>query len=113
MREDRERLKDILEAITKIEKYAARGENIFKRNELVQNWIIHHIQIIGEAAWALSDKFRMENSQVSWSEIIGMRHILVHNYFGVDTDIVWSVVRKDLPKLKRQVKTVLRKMMEK
>ena len=109
MRDEGERLLDILEAIQQVEKYAARGENVFKRNELVQNWIIHHIQIIGEAAWALSDKFRVENPQVPWSEIIGMRNILVHNYFGVDTKIVWSVVKKDLPGLKRQVKAMLRK----
>lgn len=113
MRDDRERLNDILDAIKKIEKYARRGENVFKRNELVQNWIIRHLQIVGEAAWALSNELRDQHPEVPWSEIIGMRNILVHNYFGIDTKIVWSVVKDDLPELKRQVKAMLRKKRKK
>jgi uncharacterized protein with HEPN domain len=108
MRNDRERLNDILEAMTKIEKYAKRGENVFKHNELVQNWILRHLQILGEASWALSDELRKQYPAVPWSDIIGMRNILVHDYFGIDLKIVWSVIENDLPKLKRQVKTMIR-----
>jgi len=108
MRDDRERLNDIVEAIAQIEKYASRGEKVFKRNELVQNWVLRHLQIIGEASWALSDDLRKQYPAVPWSDIIGMRNILVHDYFGIDLKIVWSVVENDLPDLKRQVKTMLR-----
>lgn len=108
MRDDRERLSDILEAIAKIEKYAKRGENVFKRNELVQTWIIHYLSIIGEAVGTLSDELRRKHPRVPWKDIIGMRNIIVHDYFGIDTKIVWSVVQKDLPPLKRQVKAMLR-----
>ena len=54
MRSDRERLLDIQEAIERIEKYATRGREAFERDELIQTWILHHLQIIGEAARALS-----------------------------------------------------------
>ena len=50
MRDDRERLQDILEAIERVEKYTARGREVFERDELVRTWIVHYIQIIGEAA---------------------------------------------------------------
>ena len=113
MREDRERLNDILEAITKIEKYATRGENVFKRNELVQTWIIHYLSIIGEAVGALSDDLREQHPSVPWSKITGMRNIIVHNYFGIETKIVWSVVKKNLPPLKREVNMMLREMKKK
>lgn len=58
MRDDRERLLDMLEAIRQIEKYSSRGEEAFRSDELIQNRMTWHIQVIGEAARALSDEFR-------------------------------------------------------
>src|SRR5688572_29725521 len=58
MRSERERLLDILEAIERIEKYAAEGKRAFESDELIQNWMVHHIEIIGEACRSLSDDFR-------------------------------------------------------
>lgn len=86
MRVDLERLRDILEAIARIERYAARGREVLERDELVQTWIIHHIQIIGEAARQLSDELRASRSEIPWAQIIAMRNILVHDYFGVDLE---------------------------
>ena len=103
MRDDRERPLDILEAIERIEKYAARGREAFEQDELIQNWVLHHLQIIGEAARALSPELTGRHSEVSWSKIVGMRNILVHNYFSIDEAVVWAVVEKDLPVLKRQL----------
>ncbi len=80
MRDDRERLLDILEAIERIEKYAARGLQFFEHDELVQVWILHHLQIIGEAARALSPRFRDQYSDVPWSQVIGMRNVLVPKF---------------------------------
>lgn len=58
MRESRERLMDILEAIERIEKYTIHGRDTFEHDELIQTWMVHHLQIIGEAARALPDNFR-------------------------------------------------------
>jgi uncharacterized protein with HEPN domain len=107
MKDDGERLSDILEAIERVEKYAARGREAFASDELIQVWVIHHLQIIGEAARALSQVLRDEHPEVPWSQIIGMRNILVHHYFGVDVAIVWSVVERELPPLKRQIESLL------
>lgn len=109
MRAPRERLEDILEAIAHIERYAARGREAFERDELIQNWIVRHLQIIGEAARALPEEMRGPAPQVPWPKIIGMRHILVHDYFGIDTEVVWNVVEHDLPGLKREIEKMLSK----
>ena len=107
MRNDRERLLDIVEAIERINKYAVRGRAAFEEDELIQNWILHHLQIIGVAAARISDDFRNSSPDIPWSKIIGMRNILVHHYFGIDCDVVWSVVEKDLPELEPNLKRLL------
>ena len=112
MRDDRERLSDIQEAIERIEKYAAQGRDVFEQNELVQTWIVHHFQIIGEASRALSADLRAQHPQIPWSKIIGMRNILVHDYFGIDTDVVWAAIEGDLPDLKTQIQTILQELDE-
>lgn len=78
MRDPKERLQDILDAIANIERYAARGRQSFERDELIQNWFVRHLQIIGEAA--LPRELRAQRADIRWTEIIGMRHILVHDY---------------------------------
>jgi len=105
---DSDRLEDILEAIEQIEKYAIKGRNIFDSEELIQTWIIHHIQIIGEATRRLSEQIRSSYPDIPWSAIIGMRHILVHDYFGVDLEEVWSTAEKDIPNLKAKIKAILK-----
>lgn len=108
MRNERERLLDILEAIERIEKYAEEGKDAFEADELIQTWIVHHIAIIGEACRSLPNEFQAEYTNIPWADIIGMRNILVHHYFGIDTDAVWSVVERDLPELKLNVETILK-----
>lgn len=107
MRNDRERLFDILEAIAQIEKYAARGKAVFEHDELIQNWIVNRLQIIGEASRGLTVSFRAQHPEIPWTDIIGMRNILVHDYFGIDTEIVWAVVEDSLPTLKNRVSEIV------
>lgn len=113
MRDDRERLQDILEAIGQIEKYAARGKAVFESDELIQNWMVSRLQIIGEACRGLSPEFRSKHPEVSWSDIIGMRNILVHDYFGIDTEIVWAAVEESVPHLKLQIQHITQSKEEK
>lgn len=110
MRSERERLLDILEAIERIEKYASEGREAFENDELIQNWMVNHISIIGEASRSLSNEFQAHHVEVPWADIIGMRNILVHHYFGIDTDAVWSVIEKDIPDLKMNIEAILKKI---
>jgi len=110
MRDDKARLTDILEAIERIEDYAIRGEEAFRSDELIQSWMVRHIQIIGEAATAVSQDSRNLAPEIPWSDIIGMRHIIVHHYFETDLDVVWRVVVTDIPRLKAMILKLMEKL---
>lgn len=107
MRDDREKLLDILEAIDRIEKRVASDKSRFAKDELLQVWVIHHLEIVGEACRALSDSMKAGHPEIPWNDIIGMRNILIHEYFGIDTPQVWMVVERDLPALKVNVRKIL------
>lgn len=107
MRDDVQRLHDIFEAIERIDRHAAKGRDAFVTDELLQTWFSHHLQIIGEAARGLSKLFRDKNPEVPWQKIIGMRNVLVHGYFGIDRDVVWEVVERDMPALKENIARML------
>jgi uncharacterized protein with HEPN domain len=106
VRTDEERLLDILEAISRVEAHTQGGRDDFDTNELVQVWVVHHLQIMGEAASRLSEGCR-QASDIPWSKIIGMRNILVHTYFSIDKDIVWAVVESSLSQLRDSVQHLL------
>ncbi|MFN2521310.1 MAG: DUF86 domain-containing protein [Candidatus Limnocylindria bacterium] len=110
MRSDRERLLDIVEAIDRIERYTRLGRRKFEEQELVQAWVIHHIEIIGEASARVSLSVRSSSPDIPWAQIGAMRNVLVHDYFGIDVQRVWATAEIELPKLKDQVRTLLERM---
>jgi uncharacterized protein with HEPN domain len=110
MRSGRERLIDILDAIEKIERYVARGKKAFDSEELLQVWMIHHLQTVGEAASKLDRDLQENHPEIPWAQIIAMRNILVHDYFAVDLDEVWVAAERDIPKLKQAILAALDKI---
>jgi uncharacterized protein with HEPN domain len=110
MRDQRERLLDILDAIEQVEKYTSRGRAIFETDELVQVWVVHHLQIIGEAARALPEELKQAHPEIPWPVIVGMRNIIVHEYFIYDLNEAWKVAEKDLPDLKQKITAILDEM---
>lgn len=110
MRTDRDRLLDVLEAIERIEQYAPLGKEVFDRDRLIQTWVVHHLEIIGEACRALSEDLVRKHADADWKRIIGMRNVLAHRYFEIDVDIVWSVVEHDLPALKDNIQAILKSL---
>ena len=107
MRDDTERLRDILEAIERLEKYANQGKTMFEQQELIQTWVIYHLQIIGEAARAISQEFKARHNEISWRDASDLRNLIIHEYFRVNLDIIWDIVQNDIPPLKQQIEEIL------
>ena len=107
MRREDERLRDILDAIVAIERYANHGKTAFEEQELIQVWMVHQLQIIGEAANALSTKTLDKYPNTPWKQIIGFRNLVVHEYFRVSLNLVWSIVENNIPSLKIAIERML------
>ena len=101
-------LHHILDAICQIESYTAEiDRDVFEADDMRQDAVIRQIEIIGEASRQLSDDFQDEHNHVPWSDIIGMRNRIAHDYMNIDLDIVWEVIHHDLPTLKSSVQRLL------
>jgi uncharacterized protein with HEPN domain len=112
MRDPKERLRDIPEAIAAMERYLDICRAAFEQDELLQGWFVRRLQIIGDAARALPVEVRAMAPEIEWTKIIGMRRVLVHGYFGIDLDIVWDAAERDVPALKRPVERFLKRLEE-
>jgi uncharacterized protein with HEPN domain len=110
VRNNLERLQDILEAIFQIEKYTFQGQENFEHDNLIQIWVLHHLLIIGEAANKISDTLKSEYPDVAWRGTIDVRNLIIHEYFRVDLDIIWRIVKHDLPPLKQQIEQILQQL---
>jgi uncharacterized protein with HEPN domain len=100
-----------LESVEIAEEYTRSiSKDEFMKSMQVQDAVIRRLEIIGEAAKSIPNDFRRKHPDVPWSEIARMRDKLVHGYFGVDLQLTWDVVMKDLPDLREKVKNVLRDM---
>ena len=82
-----------------VEKTTGLPRETYDVDENLRLALTHLVQVIGEAARHVSREFTLAHPEIAWSDIVGMRHKVVHDYLGVDEDIVWQVVSEDLPKL--------------
>jgi len=107
-REYKAYLRDILEAIDKIERYT-KNMNFedFSDNELIQDGVIRNLEIIGEAVKNLPDDIKKDYSEVEWRKIAGLRDIFIHAYFGVDLEVIWDIVKNKVSELKGMVREIL------
>lgn len=99
----------ILDAITNIEQYLKGvSETKFYKNKLIQDGVIRNLEIIGEAAKRIPNPIKEKYAKIEWKKISGMRDILIHEYFGVDLERVWRVVRNRIKDLKKDISKVLK-----
>jgi uncharacterized protein with HEPN domain len=99
---------DMLIAARKVENFASGVTwEKFRADELLQNAIMHQIQIIGEAARKVSREYKSAHPRISWQSIIGMRNRLVHEYFDIIPERVWDVVQNNISELIRIIEPLV------
>ena len=97
----------IRESIVAIETYThGVTKETFLATPQIQDAVCRRLEIIGEAANKLESEFKEQFPNIPWYKIVAMRNILIHEYFAVDLDQVWSTVQKDLPDLKKQLEKI-------
>lgn len=104
-------LLSMLETIEKIIRYTS---NYHSAEELYQNdrdfdAAMMNFIVIGEEVGKLTDELKSKNIQIDWQKIYSLRNIIAHHYFGINVDIVWQVIKNDLPKLKEELNILLNK----
>jgi len=107
--EDWPYVEHILEAIRDIEE-SVKGLSMkeFINNKDIRDANIRRLEIIGEAVKNISQHLKNENKEIEWNKIAGMRDKVIHNYFGVNLEIVWNVIKADLPDLKVKINKIKR-----
>ena len=101
-------LLDILSNIEKAERFVENvGFDDFRANDEKVYAVVHALQTIGEAARHLPKSLRQRYAEIPWDDVVGMRDIVIHEYFGVDLEIIWRTVQRDLSALNDVVKRML------
>jgi uncharacterized protein with HEPN domain len=98
---DKYRLQHILDAIDRIVRYTKdKSFEEFISDDMMYYAVVKNIEIIGEAANMLTSDFQAAHPEVPWKMVKGMRNYIVHEYFQIDSSVVWGVITKDIPHLK-------------
>ena len=100
-------LTDILDAIKKIEAYT-KGLSFkeFCKKKIAIDAVVRNFEIIGEAAKNIPASIKTGHKEIPWKEMAGMRNKIIHEYFGVDLEIIWKTIRQSLPTLKKSISQI-------
>ena len=108
---DLARLQHIFEAISEIEMYLQnRTFTDFISNSMFRFACIKQLEIIGEASNHISKETQNEFSEIQWAQIVGMRNLFIHEYFGIDLKIAWQIIEFDIPELKTKIFEIIEQM---
>jgi len=90
----------MLECIQRINEYVVSKEQ-FYNTHIVQDAVVRNLQVMSESSQRLADEIKRNYPAIPWKQISGFRNILVHDYLGVDLDVIWSVIEQELPGLEK------------
>jgi uncharacterized protein with HEPN domain len=108
VKDDRVYLKHILRCIARIEEYTGGGRASFFTSHLIQDGVLRNVQTLAESSQHLSEGVKASQSSVDWKGLAGFRNVLVHDYLGIDLELVYRAVEQDVPKLKVACEAALR-----
>lgn len=108
MNQDRLYLQHIRDALQDIASYSSTGREAFLKDRMRQDAILRKLEVIGQAVKNLSESAKSLQPQVPWKQIAGMRDKVIHDYFGVNLEIVWAVVENELPRLRVAISSLLK-----
>ncbi len=95
-------LSDIIESIDRVTQYIeGMSFDSFSSDQRSVDAVVRNLEIIGEAANRLPDDFKEKHSQVEWYKVVGLRNRIIHDYFGIDLQIIWQIIHVDLPLLRQ------------
>jgi len=101
-------LNDIRQAIDRIEQYIKNlSFDAFSDDQKSVDAVVRNLEIIGEVANRLPVEFKEKYSEIEWHKVIGLRHRIIHEYFGIDLEIIWQILHKDLLELKQKIMQIL------
>lgn len=108
---DRIRIQHTLDAICEIEKYVEnRNFDDFLNDSMFRFACIKQLEIIGEASNHITIETKTKFSDIEWLQIVGMRNVFIHEYFGIDLNVAWEIIEKDIPDLKKKPDNVLNEL---
>jgi uncharacterized protein with HEPN domain len=107
VKENRPYLQHINDALTAIREYTNEGREGFFNDRKTQDAVIRNLEIIGEATKRLSPDFRDAHPECPWKQMAGMRDKVIHDYLGVNLEIVWETVETRVPRLLEQIDVIL------
>lgn len=107
MKDESVYLQHILHCIQRIEEDSSNGYEFFLTSPTHQDAVMRNLQVMAESTQRLSDTIKAMQPEAPWRAIAAFRNVLVHNYLGVDLDVVWDVVKRDVPALKQVVLSML------
>lgn len=101
-------IRDILNAINETKEFVEKmNYEAFVADQKTVNAVIRSLEVLGEAVKNIPKSLRKEYPEIPWSKMAGMRDKLIHEYFGVDLEIVWQVIHEDLPPIKPHIERIL------
>ncbi|MCD6384659.1 DUF86 domain-containing protein [Candidatus Sumerlaeota bacterium] len=102
-------VEDVLDAMEKIERYIkGLSYETFTKSEMIVDAVIRNLEIIGEASRNLPENVRRKYPDIPWKRIIGLRNIVIHEYFGIDLSIIWEIITRNLPETKPLITEMLK-----
>ena len=107
MKEDAVYLRHIRECIRRIQENVAGGKEQFLSSHTLQDAVLRNLQTMSESTQRLSDAVRTAHPEIEWRRIAAFRNVLVHNYLGIDLEIVWEIVCRDVPQLRQAIVALL------